>query len=103
MYRHPVISAIIGIFSNISFLLMLVLVSWSKFLSGDDDLEEENEVGEDDEDNMNDSCCSEDINRSTGTIQNSVDESGNLAFSGVDDIIYTPRQTARSEIKIGSY
>jgi len=102
MYRHPVISAIIGIFSNISFLLMVVLVSWSKFLSGDDDLEEENEVGEDDEDNMNDSCCSEDINRSTGTIQNSVDESGNLAFSGVDDIIYTPRQTARDNFGTAS-
>ena len=102
MYRHPVISAIIGIFSNIFFLLMVILVSWSKFLSNDD-LEEENEVKEDDEDNMNDSCCSEDVNRSTGTIQTSVDESGNLAFSGVDDIIYTPRQTARSEIKIGSY
>ena len=102
MYRHPVISAIIGILSNIFFLLMVILVSWSKFLSNDD-LEEENEIEEDDEDNMNESCCSEDANRSTGTIQTSVDESGNLAFSGVDDIIYTPRQTARSEIEIGSY
>jgi len=81
---------------------MVILVSWSKFLSNDD-LEEENEIEEDDEDNMNESCCSEDANRSTGTIQTSVDESGNLAFSGVDDIIYTPRQTARSEIEIGSY
>jgi len=92
IYHHPVISAMIGISSNIFVLLMVILVSWSKFLS--DDLEEENDI-DDDVDNINDSCCSEETNRSTGTIQSSVDESGNLAFSGVDDLIFTPRETFR--------
>jgi len=98
MYRHPIISALIGVASNVSFLLMVILISWSKFLTGDPS--EENDIEEDDheEDNIDDSCCSEETSRLPGTFHPSIDDSDNLALagSGIDDIIYTPRETPRA-------
>jgi len=35
MHRHPWISAVIGIGSNLAMLVMIILVSWTRFLTGD--------------------------------------------------------------------
>ena len=40
MHRHPWISAFVGVGSNLAMLVMIMLVSWTRFLTGEDQLEE---------------------------------------------------------------
>ena len=35
MHRHPWISAVFGVGSNLAMLVMIILVSWTRFLTGD--------------------------------------------------------------------
>merc|ERR1719431_255088 len=35
MHRHPWISAFVGVGSNLAMLVMIILVSWTRFLTGD--------------------------------------------------------------------
>jgi hypothetical protein len=54
MHRHPWISAFFGVGSNLAMLVMIILVSWSRFLTGDSSTrtartEEAGDQAEDDE------------------------------------------------------
>ena len=46
MHRHPWISAVIGIGSNLAMLVMIILVSWTSFLKGDSSIKTRGEEAE---------------------------------------------------------
>ena len=56
MHRHPWISAFFGVGSNLAMLVMIILVSWTRFLTGDSSTRstrtEEAEDQAEDSDNM---------------------------------------------------
>jgi len=46
MHRHPWISAFVGVGSNLAMLVMIILVSWTRFLTGDSSTRTNNRVEE---------------------------------------------------------
>ena len=64
MHRHPWISAFFGVGSNLAMLVMIILVSWTRFLTGDSSTRstrtEEAEDQAEDSDNMDAASCDQD-------------------------------------------
>ena len=63
MHRHPWISTFVGVGSNLAMLVMIILVSWTRFLTGDSNTRaatqgEENVKTEQDEETVNSTAAS---------------------------------------------
>ena len=70
MHRHPWISAFVGVGSNLAMLVMIILVSWTRFLTGDSNTRattrgEETVETEQEEETENLTAASDDDNSTT--------------------------------------